>query len=147
LKKCVAIRVSLPLSGGPGSRVGASGGSCRRPLCADRGFECPYTHDGRSGNIHLLLWPVNFSLTYARYEVLTPFVAYGVEAGLRYSDPSVVELRLHKIVSALRTRSLCCERAIIPFNHTAESGDNGRILPAAPVYSPFVRRKERLKLD
>jgi NAD(P)H dehydrogenase (quinone) len=61
--------------------------------------------------MHLLLWPVNFSLTYARYEVLTPFVAYGVEAGLRYSDPSVVELRLHKIVSALRTRSLCCASA------------------------------------
>jgi len=42
-----------------------------------------YAHDGRSGDIALLLWPVNFSLAYVGYEVLAPFVAYGVEAGLR----------------------------------------------------------------
>src|ERR1700736_2657311 len=42
-----------------------------------------YAHDGRSGDIDLMLWPVNFSLAYAGYEVLAPFVAYGVEAGLR----------------------------------------------------------------
>jgi len=43
LKKCVAIRVSLPLSVDPAQAGGlAFGGSCRRPLCADRGFECSY---------------------------------------------------------------------------------------------------------
>jgi len=29
--------------------------------------------------------------------VLAPFVAHGVEAGLRYSDPAVVEARLRRI--------------------------------------------------
>jgi NAD(P)H dehydrogenase (quinone) len=91
---------------------------------------------------------VNFSLAYVGYEVLTPFVAYGVEAGLRYSNPTVVDHRLHKIDSAFRTEMpLVRERATIPFNHMAEWGDDGRILPAAPVYSPFVRSKKRLKLD
>ena len=47
----------------------------------------PYEHDGRSGDIDLLLWPVNFTLAYVGYEMLAPYVAYGVEAGLRYSDP------------------------------------------------------------
>ena len=47
-----------------------------------------YAHDGRSGDIDLMLWPVNFSLAYVGYEVVAPFVAYGVEAGLRYSDPA-----------------------------------------------------------
>ena len=71
-----------------------------------------YAHDGRSGDIDLLLWPVNFSLAYVGYEVLTPFVAYGVEAGLRYSDPTVVEQLLHKIVSPFCTEMpLVRERA------------------------------------
>jgi len=39
-----------------------------------------YAHDGRSGDIDLLLWPVEFSLAYVGYEVLAPFVAHGVEA-------------------------------------------------------------------
>jgi NAD(P)H dehydrogenase (quinone) len=61
-----------------------------------------YAHDGRSGDIDLMLWPVNFSLAYAGYEVLAPFVAYGVEAGLRYSAPEVVEARLADIVAEFR---------------------------------------------
>ena len=56
-----------------------------------------YAHDGRSGDIDLLLWPVNFTLAYVGFEVLSPFIAYGVEAGLRYSDASVVEARLRQI--------------------------------------------------
>jgi NAD(P)H dehydrogenase (quinone) len=40
-----------------------------------------YAFDGRSGDIDLTLWPVNFTLAYVGYQVLTPFVAYGVEAG------------------------------------------------------------------
>ena len=38
-----------------------------------------YAFDGRSGDIDLLLWPVNFSLAYVGYTVLSPFIAYGVE--------------------------------------------------------------------
>jgi NAD(P)H dehydrogenase (quinone) len=53
-----------------------------------------YEHDGRSGDIDLMLWPVNFSLAYVGYEILRPYVAYGVEAGLRYSDPAAIEDRL-----------------------------------------------------
>ncbi len=53
-----------------------------------------YEHDGRCGDIDLLLWPVNFTLAYVGYEILAPFVSYGVEAGLRYTRP-------------LRSRSAC----------------------------------------
>jgi NAD(P)H dehydrogenase (quinone) len=53
-----------------------------------------YEHDGRSGDIDLMLWPVNFSPAYVGYEILRPYVAYGVEAGLRYSDPAAIEDRL-----------------------------------------------------
>jgi NAD(P)H dehydrogenase (quinone) len=107
-----------------------------------------YEYDGRSGDIDLMLWPVNFSLAYVGYDVLTPFVAYGVEAGLRYSDPATVEQRLRTIVDDFRaTLPRVGERARIPFNRKDEWGADGRIVPGAPVYSPFIRRKQHLPLE
>jgi len=38
-------------------------------------------------------------------------------------------------------------RATIPFNRKAEWGEDGRIVPGAPVYSPFIRRKQHLDLE
>lgn len=107
-----------------------------------------YAHDGRSGDIDLMLWPVNFSLAYLGYSVLRPFVAYGVEAGLRYSDPAEVEARLARIGRAFEAAlPQAMEREIVPFNRKAEWGADGRILPGAPVHSPFIRRKRDLALE
>jgi NAD(P)H dehydrogenase (quinone) len=106
-----------------------------------------YAYNGRSGDIDLMLWPVNFSLAYVGYTVLEPFVAYGVEAGLRYSDPAAIEARLREILGAFQaTLPRLDQRRVIPFNRKAEWGPDGRIVPEAPVYSPFIRRKEHLDL-
>jgi len=107
-----------------------------------------YEHDGRSGDIDLMLWPVNFSLAYVGYEVLAPFVAYGVEAGLRYSDPAAVAERLPAIVDEFHAvLPRVGERATIRFNRKDEWGTDGRIVPGAPVYSPFIRRRRHLDLE
>ena len=107
-----------------------------------------YAFDGRSGDIDLLLWPVNFSLAYVGYSVLTSFIAYGVEAGLRYSETSVVEERLKRVeVEYLAALSALDQRRVIPYNRMVEWGANGRIVANAPVYSPFVRRKLELDLE
>lgn len=107
-----------------------------------------YAYDGRSGDIDLLMWPINFSLAYAGYTVLDHFVAYGVEAGLRYSDAATVEARLTGITAdwakALRTLDA---RSTIPFNRMAEWGADGRIIPGAAVHSPFMRRRQKLELE
>jgi NAD(P)H dehydrogenase (quinone) len=110
--------------------------------------EDTYAFDGRSGDIDLLLWPVNFSLAYVGYTVLSPFVAYGVEAGLRYSEASVVEGRLKRVEAdlALSLAGLD-QRRTVPFNRMAEWGTNGRIVADAAVHSPFVRRKQHLDLE
>jgi NAD(P)H dehydrogenase (quinone) len=110
--------------------------------------EATYAFDGRSGDIDLLLWPVNFSLAYVGYSVLSPFVAYGVEAGLRYSDASVVEARLQRVEADLAgTLARLDGIALLPFNRMAEWGADGRIVPGAPVHSPFIRRKQHLALE
>jgi NAD(P)H dehydrogenase (quinone) len=107
-----------------------------------------YAFDGRSGDIDLMLWPVNFSLAYVGYDVLTPFIAYGVEAGLRYSNPEAVEKRLRGIVEDFRAElPLAPRRETLPFNRMDEWGSDGRIKPGAPVHSPFIRRKEHLALE
>lgn len=107
-----------------------------------------YMYDGRSGDIDLMLWPINFTLAYVGYRVLAPFVAYGVEGGLRYSDQSTIDARLKGIADDLRSQlAKLDQRQTIPFNRMAEWGADGRIQPDAPVYSPFIRRRENLELE
>ena len=79
---------------------------------------------------------------------LAPFVAYGVEAGLRYSDPAAIAARLDGIIADLRVSLAEIDRRpVIPFNRKAEWGADGRIVPDAPVYSPFIRRKAKLDFE
>ena len=107
-----------------------------------------YHFNGRSGDIDLLLWPINFSLAYVGYEVLQHHVAYGVEAGLRYSDNATVEARLRRIEEAW-THDLkrLDRRGRISFNKMSDWGVDGHVVPEAPVYSPFIRRREKLVLE
>jgi len=107
-----------------------------------------YAFDGRSGDIDLMLWPVHFTMAYVGYSVLTPFVAYGVEAGLKYSDKATIDARLYGVEQSLGSvlRNVD-QRPTLSFNKMAEWGEDGRIKPDAPLYSPFIRRKEHLDLD
>lgn len=106
-----------------------------------------YDFDGRSGDIDLLLWPVHFTLAYVGFSVLRPFVAYGVEAGLRYSDPDVVADRLKRVEADLGERLRGLEQVpVIPFNRMSEWGEDGRIRRDAPAYSPFIRHRRDIDL-
>jgi NAD(P)H dehydrogenase (quinone) len=106
-----------------------------------------YAHNGRSADMDLLLWPVHFSLAYVGFGVLAPHVAYGVEAGLRYSDPGTVEARLREIEARWVRRLQTIENeATLPFNKMSEWGADGRIKPDAPVYTPFIRHRRDLDI-
>ena len=106
-----------------------------------------YAYNGRSADIDLLLWPVNFSFAYVGMTVLAPFVAYGVEAGLRYSGADVLAARLQRIESDLAARMHRIDQSpTIPFNRMSEWGDLGRMKPDAPAYTPFIRHREKLDL-
>ena len=106
-----------------------------------------YSHNGRSGDIDLLLWPVQFSLAYVGYAVVAPFIAYGVEAGLRYSDPATVAARLEGVTVDFRQSLKDIDRRpLIPFNRMAEWQPSGRIAGDAPVHSPFIRHRQELDL-
>ncbi|HKY96091.1 MAG TPA: NAD(P)H-dependent oxidoreductase [Kiloniellales bacterium] len=107
-----------------------------------------YAYNGRSADMDLLLWPVHFTLAYVGFGVLAPHVAYGVEAGLRYSDPAVVDARLREIERRWVDRLQAIEaEPTLPFNKMSEWGPDGRIKPEAPVYTPFIRHRRELKID
>jgi NAD(P)H dehydrogenase (quinone) len=108
----------------------------------------PTIFNGRSGDIDLLLWPINFSLAYVGYDVLKPFVAYGVEAGLRYSSKDETERRLVAVADDLKlSLDELAARKTVPFNQMADWGADGRIVPDAPSHSPFMRHRLNLDLD
>ena len=94
-----------------------------------------------------LLWPVNFTLAYVGCTVLEPFVHYGVEADLRYSASDAVEARLRAVADEFGAGLPQVDRRrALPFNRKADWGENGRSLPDAPAYSPFVRHRSDLDL-
>jgi NAD(P)H dehydrogenase (quinone) len=105
-----------------------------------------YAHNGRSADIDLLFWPVNFSLAYVGFTVLAPFVGYGVETALRYSTGDITP-RFRRIEADLVDRLHNIDATpVIPFNRMADWTDTGRIKPTAPAHTPFMRHREKLDL-
>lgn len=107
-----------------------------------------YAYNGRSGDIDLMLWPVNFSLAFVGYTISTPFVAYGVESGIQYSDKKILADRLNRIETNLIDRlDTINDVPTIPFNTMGEWGGDGKIIKSARAYSPFIRHRKKLNLE
>lgn len=100
-----------------------------------------YAHDGRSADINLLLWPVHFTLAYVGFGVLELFVAYDVREGARFA--SELARSKERLIERLRHFG---DEPLIPFNRMSDWGEDGRIKPGAPVFSPFIRHRDRLDL-
>jgi NAD(P)H dehydrogenase (quinone) len=106
------------------------------------GPEPTFAHNGRNGDIDLLLWPLNFSLHYMGYTVLPPYVAFGVEGGLRYSDPEQMVARLQGYKAALRTHLEGLEGTEpLAFNGWPDWDEDGRLKPGVAGHSYFMRAK------
>jgi NAD(P)H dehydrogenase (quinone) len=97
-----------------------------------------YDYDGRSGDIDLMLWPVNFSLAYVGYTVLaslSPTVSRPVFAT---RTKQVSQNGWHRSAPNSATCWHASTRVVSPFNRMAEWRENGRILLRAPDHSPFI---------
>ncbi len=104
------------------------------------GTEATYAHNGRNADIDLLLWPTSFTLYYMGYDVLPPFVAFGVESGIQYSDPAEIPRRLegYKTVLEQRLKTLDATEPM-RFNGWEDWDETGRLKPGRAGYSPFMR--------
>jgi NAD(P)H dehydrogenase (quinone) len=104
------------------------------------GLEATYKYNGRNGDIDLLLWPLNFTLHYLGFTVLAPFVAFGVEGGLKYSAEAEARQRLTEYRRRYEEALVGLDtRALVPFNRWSDWDEEGRLKPSAPEFSPFMR--------
>jgi NAD(P)H dehydrogenase (quinone) len=104
--------------------------------------EDTFAYNGRNGDIELLLWPMCFTLYYVGYTVLPPFVSFGVEAGVSYSDPGAVRERLarHRLGFSRRLDELDSVEPM-SFSGWDDWDQAGRLRPGVPGYSPFMRAR------
>lgn len=104
------------------------------------GPEPTFRHNGRNGDIALLLWPLHFALYYLGFTVLEPFVAFGVEGGLKYSAKAALQRRLGDCLARYETElGALAARAALRFNGWADWDEDGRLKPGVAGHSPFMR--------
>jgi NAD(P)H dehydrogenase (quinone) len=101
---------------------------------------CAY--NGKEGDTRLLLWPILFPFRYLGFDVYEPEILHGVggvafieghETGLSMLD--TYTNRWAATLGSLDTRPL------IPYNSDDEFDQTKRLVPGAPVYSPFIRQR------
>ncbi len=99
--------------------------------------------DGREGDTRLVVWPLLFPFRYIGFDVLEPMILHGIggvasieahEDGL--SDLDRYEESWRDVLSGLDTR------IVIPFNADSDFGEDKRLKPNAPSYSPFVSHQK-----
>lgn len=104
------------------------------------GAESTFAHNGRNGDIELLLWPINMSLHYVGLSVLQPFTAFDVW-GAR--DDAAVQSRLKCHLDNYATRLEGIETMPpVPFNVWADWDEKGQLKPGIKGHS-LVMRAER----
>ena len=104
------------------------------------GPEPTFAHNGRNGDIELLLWPTHMTLSYMGYTVLPPFVAYEVGGGIQYSEADEGTRRNQAYARALEARLRPLDLVEpLKFNGWVDWDERGRLRPGVPGHSPFMR--------
>ena len=98
------------------------------------------SHNGREGDTRLHLWPILFSFRYLGFDVFEPEVFHGV-GGVAFIEGhegslSTLEAYSKRWAETLETLS---SRSLIQYNRDTDYDDTKRLVPGAPVYSPFIR--------
>lgn len=98
------------------------------------GPESTFQHDGRNGDIDLVLWPFNFTLHYMGYTVLPQFAVFGVDSSFVGSD--LLAQHSENLRAKLQTIET---QDPLRFNGWDDWDENGRLKPGAPWYNHFMR--------
>ena len=104
------------------------------------GAESTFAHNGRNGDIELLLWPLQMSLHYVGLTVLPSFTAFDVW-GDRGDDAVQARLRAHLVNYAEQLERIETMKPV-PFNVWADWDENGQLKPGVQGHS-LVMRAER----
>ena len=99
-------------------------------------------HNGREGDTRLILWPILFPFRYLGFEVYEPEVFHGV-GGVSFIENedgglSALDAYTDRWKETLRALP---SRPLVPYNRDTDFDETKRLVPGAPVYSPFIRQR------
>jgi len=99
------------------------------------------SYNGREGDTQLHLWPILFPFRYLGFDVLEPEVFHGV-GGVAFVEGhedslSALDAYSNRWIEALETLA---SRPSVHYNRDTDYDETKRLVPDAPVYSPFIRQ-------
>lgn len=97
------------------------------------GPESTFAHNGRNGDVELLLWPMQMSLAYVGMTVLPPFTAYAVGGDPNLLDGLEDSYRRH--LAAIP------DMTPLRFNGWEDWDVHGRLKPGVEGYNLFMRAR------
>ena len=102
-----------------------------------------FCHNGRGGDIHLLLWPMHYSLYYMGFSVLPPFLAFGVQGhGFAYQEEQAFKDQLETYKRDWATRLEKVETDTpISFPGWDDWDERGVLKPGVEGYDYFIRAR------
>ena len=99
------------------------------------GPESTFAHNGRNGDVDLLLWPMNMTLHYVGYRVLPSVTSFGI-----FDDGEASAARIARCKDALRDRLTRLDvTEDLNFNSWDDWNELGQLKPGIPGYSHFMR--------
>lgn len=98
------------------------------------------SHDGKEGDITMLLWPFAYTLRYLGFTILQPKIVHGVHGYHKGDAESQLQSRLRATLDEhAQTIAGFDSREVWKFNADTDFDENGTLLPDAPSHSHFIR--------
>lgn len=99
-------------------------------------------HNGKEGDVNMLLWPLAYTLRYLGMDVLEPVTVHGVHGYHRGDREAALRARLAQVLADQPAMIADFDnRPLIPFNADDDFGADGRLKPDRPSHSAFIRHK------
>lgn len=122
-------------------------GMCRGKkvlVCATLGAtERESAHNGKEGDVRMLLWPLAYTMRYLGMSVLEPKLIYGVHGYFEGAEEAELQARLSGVLKS--HRQTIANFDILPlmsFNADSDFDGEGRLKPDAPSHSHFIRHRK-----
>lgn len=120
-----------------------SGHFCGRSIlfCVTTGSKAAESaHNGKEGDVQMLLWPLAYTFRYLGFDVLRPRIVHGVHGYHKGASREALEDRLRGTLAA--QHQVLAEYATLPrltFNADTDFED-GRLRDGVPGHSLFIRQ-------
>ena len=99
-------------------------------------------HNGKEGDIRMLLWPMAYTLRYLGFSVVEPKIVHGVHGYHRDARKTALDARLREFLDSHATLIAAFDTLpLMPFNADTDFDADGRLKSDAPSNSRFIRHE------